>query len=90
MEGPPRGSARRSDCLPPNVYIAADHESKKTKWMLLHHLEERPIRIYSPSVKGATSRTENQIGSFGCLGRELHFVFLYDATPPRYGRVDIP
>ena len=25
----------------PNVYIAADHESKKTKWMLLHYLEER-------------------------------------------------
>ena len=22
----------------PNVYIAADHESKKTKWMLLHYL----------------------------------------------------
>ena len=26
----------------PNVYIAADHESKKTKWMLLHYLQERP------------------------------------------------
>ena len=56
----------------PNVYIAADHESKKTKWMLMHHLEERQdTHILSLGQRGHVADRRTRSGLLDALAENF-------------------
>ena len=56
----------------PHVYIAADHESKKTKWMLMHHLEERQdTQILSLAERGRVADRRSRSGLLDALAENF-------------------